>query len=305
MSADPSREGPVFSVIVPTHSRPRSLGSCLAALAAQDYPRERFEVIVVDDEGQPPAAAVVDRFRSELDVRLIVQTRGGPGQARNRGARRASGRLLAFTDDDCLPDPAWLSRLQAAVERRPDAMVGGRVINALAENRYSSASQLITDIVYAHYNAVPERARFCASNNLALPAAAFHEIGGFDPRFRVVACEDRDLCDRWTHAGRCLVYAPEVVVRHAHPMGLPEFMRQHFVYGRGAVHFHRLRAGRGSGRMRDEMAFHADLRNLLLRPFRHLRPREALTTAALMILWQTVNAAGFFYESFARTGYRA
>jgi GT2 family glycosyltransferase len=304
VSARPGGE-PLITVIVPTRSRPRSLAGCLAALAAQDYAATRFEVIVVDDGGDPPAAAVVDRFRGALDVRLIAQPHRGPARARNRAAREAAGRLLAFTDDDCRPDPAWLRRLESALARHPAAMVGGRVANALAHNRYSSASQLITDIVFAHYNAVPEYARFCTSNNLALTAAAFREIGGFDQRFRLVACEDRDLCDRWTHAGRPLVYVPEAVVNHAHTMGLAEFVRQHFTYGRGAVHFHRLRARRRSGRMRDEMGFHANVRNWLVRPFRRRRPGDALTMAGLLLVWQTVNVAGFLYESVARTGYRA
>ena len=159
------------------------------------------------------------------------------------------------------------------------------------------------DIVYAHYNARPERARFVASNNLAVPAEGFAAVGGFDESFVVVASEDRDLCDRWTHEGRPLVYAADAVVGHAHAMGLPGFLRQHFTYGRGAVHFHRLRGGRASGRLRDEMGFHADVRNWLGRSLR-LRPRrDAVTMTALVLAWQAANAAGFAYESLVRTGY--
>ena len=304
MSAPTAGGRPLFTVIVPTRNRPRQLAGCLAALAAQDYPREGFQVIVVDDGGDAPARPAVDAYLADLDLRLIVQPHRGPGQARNLAAREAEGRLLAFTDDDCRPDPCWLRRLASALARHPAAMVGGRVTNALDDNRYSSASQVITDIVYAHYNADPEDARFCASNNLAVAAAAFREIGGFDRGFRIVACEDRDLCDRWIHAGRRLVYAPEAVVRHAHSMGLGGFVRQHFTYGRGAVHFHRLRARRSSGRMRDEMRFHANVRNWLVEPLSRRRPLEAVSLAGLLFVWQAANAVGFLYERVSRSGYR-
>lgn len=299
------REPPLVTVVVPTHGRPEALVRCLSALAAQDYPPERFEVIVVDDGGDPLVGTVVDRFRDSLAVRLLVQPHGGPARARNRGASAASGALLAFTDDDCRPEPDWLARLAAALEGRPRAMVGGRVVNALPENRYAGASQLVTDIVYEHYNAEPESARFCASNNLALGRTAFEEIGGFDERFLVLACEDRDLCDRWTHSGRTLVYASEAVVAHAHAMGPAGYVRQHFTYGRGAVHYHALRRERGSGRMRDEMSFHARAADWLARALRGRRPADLLITTGLLLVWQAANSAGFLYESVARTGYRA
>lgn len=98
---------------------------------------------MVDDGGTaelPP----VDGLR----MRLLRRERGGPGAARNDGARAAQGELLAFTDDDCLPDPGWLRALCAA--SAPGTMVGGRTVNALAANRFAEATQHIQDLVYAH-----------------------------------------------------------------------------------------------------------------------------------------------------------
>ena len=296
---------PLLSVVVPTRDRPAALARCLAALAAQRYPTERFEVVIVDDGGAPGAAEATLAAAGPLDARVLVQPHGGPARARNLGARAARGRLLAFTDDDCRPQPGWLAALEAALAARPGAMVGGRVTNLLSDNRFAEASQLVTDIVYAHYNAGPGDARFVASNNIAVPAADFAAAGGFDERFLVIAAEDRELCDRWIHQGRPLVYAPAAVVGHAHEMGLREYLRQHFTYGRGAVHFHRLRAGRGSGRMRDEMGFHADLGGRLARRLRGRPPREAAEMAALMLAWQAANAAGFLYERVTGGGYGA
>jgi GT2 family glycosyltransferase len=295
---------PDFSVVIPTRDRPEPLQRCLAALVAQDFPRDRFEVLVVDDGGRLSPRPVVDAFRAALSLDLLVVSHGGPGRARNRAVDRARGRYLAFTDDDCRPDPGWLRGLEVALARTPDALVGGRVANALSDNPFSCASQAVTDLVYAHYNARPEAARFFASNNMAIARPAFESIGGFDDRFVILACEDRELCDRWRAAGRRMVYAPAAVVYHAHALDLRSYVGQHFTYGRGAAHFHRIRAERGSGTMREEMSFHLDLGNWLARPFRGRRLADAATTAALLLIWQAANLAGFVYERIVRTGYR-
>lgn len=295
---------PSVSVIVPTHGRPAALALCLAALGAQNYPAQCFEVIVVDDGGSPPAGLVVDEFRDALHVRHLTQAHAGPARARNRGARAATGELLAFTDDDCRPDPGWLDRLVAALEQSPGAMVGGRVVNALPSNRCATASQLIVDAVYSYYNERSTRAQFCASNNLGVAREDFEAIGGFDERFTVLACEDRDLCDRWTHSGRTLAYAPDAVIRHAHAMGVAGFVRQHFAYGRGAHHYHRLRRARGSGRLSDDLLFYREAAPWFRTALRGRRPADAVATTGLLLVWQVANAAGFTYEAAVKTGYR-
>lgn len=293
-----------FSVIVPTYNRPAPLRDCLSALAIQSFPRERFEVLIADDGGQWSPAALVMEFEPMLSIRLITLTHGGPGPARNRAAEIAQGRWLAFTDDDCRPDTDWLKRLATTFSHSPGAMIGGRVINALDRNPYSRASQLITDLVYAHYNKIPESARFFASNNMAMAAEAFHALGGFDEGFRVVAAEDRELCDRWRMSGLSMVYQEDAVVRHAHNLNLAGFVSQHFNYGRGAAWFHHIRANRGSGRLWNELSFHLDFPNWLSHFDRKRLLAECIQTIVLLAVWQVTNLLGYLYEILVRSGYR-
>src|ERR1700692_4042424 len=103
----------VFSVIVPTFNRPALLGGCISALALQNYPRHAYEVIVADDGGSYDLEALVRPFAGEMNVRFVRQKNRGPATARNLGAEAATGRFLAFTDDDCQPAPAWLGALEA------------------------------------------------------------------------------------------------------------------------------------------------------------------------------------------------
>ena len=282
---------PFFSLIVPTYERPAQLASCLDALARLDYSPERFEVIVVDDGSVVAPASVVEQFRDALDVRLYSQKNSGPASARNFGAEHARGAVLAFTDDDCEPDPLWLRALAARFARTPDRIVGGRTLNALPLNLYSETSQTIIEVVYAHFNADPEDARFFASNNLAIPAGRFRELRGFDETFKT--SEDRELCDRWLARGLRMTYAPEAVVRHSHNLTLRSLWRQHFGYGRGARRFHHARATRGEGRFKPDMDFYL---KLLRASSSQTRKTRAAQLTALLLWSQLANTTGFFYE---------
>lgn len=237
---------------------------------------------------------VAGPFHSRLDLTLLTQPRSGPATARNLGAARSRGRFLAFTDDDCRPDPGWLVNLTAALETAPGDLVGGRTVNTLRPNLCSSASQLLIDYLYRYYNSDPVQARFLTSNNLALAAANFRSLGGFDTSFPLAAGEDRDLCDRWLTCGGRIRYVPQAVVHHAHHLTLSGFWRQHFRYGRGAFHFHQARDRRGQGPIRVEpLGFYTDLIRF---PLAHKVRGRSLALAALVALSQAANAAGFFWE---------
>src|SRR4051812_48063528 len=103
--SDPAVAGrePFISVIIATYQRPRILRGCLEALSRSDYPRDRFEVLAVDDGGTVDLGFVPE-FRDRMDVTLLRSRHGGPALARNVGLARAKGEFVAFTDDDCLVD---------------------------------------------------------------------------------------------------------------------------------------------------------------------------------------------------------
>jgi len=288
---------PFFSIIIPTYNRPQQLATCLQALAQLDYPHERFEIIVVDDGSDIFLESIVPPFCNGVELTLLKQANAGPAAARNHGAKQARGDYLAFTDDDCTPAPGWLQTFAAVFSETPNCLAGGRTINRLTDNLFSTTSQVIVDIVYRHYNANPQQARFFASNNMAMPAQRFHELGGFNTNFRT--SEDRELCDRWRHRGWRMIYAEDAVIYHAHELTLRKFCRQHYAYGQGAYRYHQIRAQRHSGTMAGEMKFHANLQNWLLYPFTQVRWTKALPLVGTLLLWQIINTAGFFTEVLA------
>lgn len=230
---------PSVSLIIASYQRPQQLVECLANLEMLDYPRERLEIIVIDDGSTPPYAPLLQDLSERLPLLMLRQKNGGPSVARNAGASHSSGELLAFTDDDCYPRPDWLKILVVRQQQVPEAMIGGYTMNGLVENPYASASQRLIDILYAHYNADPQQARFFTGNNMLMRRVDFEAVGGFSPLFRQAAAEDRNICARWLASGRPLIYVPEAQILHRHNLNLRKFWRQHMLYARGAIRFQR------------------------------------------------------------------
>jgi GT2 family glycosyltransferase len=286
---------PRFSVIVPTFRRPDALARCLDALVRQTYPRERFEVVVADDGSGAPPTAVVERVSGAMNVSLVEASHGGPGAARNAAAARAGGDYLAMTDDDCIPEPDWLERLDAAVGASPGALVGGRVENGLDDNPMAEASQLLVGYLYEYFASDPSSTiRFFTTNNLAIPAEQFRQLGGFDVVSIGDTAEDRDLCDRWVRSGGMLVYDPSSVVRHHSPLSFSGFVRQHYRYGRGAVHFHAARVTRGGPPVRLEpLAFYV---GMLRHPARRHPGVGAILPTMLLAASQISYASGYLVQ---------
>ncbi len=285
---------PYTSVIIPTYNRPERLGACLGALARLDYPGDRLEVIVVDDGSPQTLEPVLAPFNPQLNLTLIQQANRGPATARNRGAAAAQGDLLVFTDDDCLPEPGWLRAFAVCWQSAPGALLGGKTLNALAENLYSTASQQLIDYLYDYYNQPNQAIQFFASNNIAMGRDRFLEIGGFDVTFPLAAAEDREFCDRWLHLGYSLEYVPEAQIRHAHHLTLGSFWRQHFGYGRGAFCFHQVRAQRKAEPIQVEpLSFYTDL---LTYPLKAKSSHPGLLVSGLFFLSQVATTTGFFRE---------
>ncbi len=232
--------GPGFSVVVPAFERVHGLQRCLAALAAQQDVPGGLEVVVSID-GEDPAPAQVEMIApADLDLHVLGSPRTGPAGARNRGAAVATGPLIAFVDDDCEPGPHWAAAMVAALERQPDAVVGGPVVNAHPRDACAAAAHAVLDALYA----TPPH-QFLATANLALSRERFIALAGLDERFPTAAAEDRDFCARAHEAGMPVVLIQEAGVRHHRPSGVRHLWRQYVGYGRGARRLARQRANIG------------------------------------------------------------
>lgn len=252
---------------------------------------------MVDDGSPQPLDSLVRVWQDRLPVRLVRQRNAGPAAARNYGVSQAQSELLAFTDDDCAPQPGWLRALSEQLVKSPKTLVGGRTINALRHNPYASASQLLIDYLYEQWNDRAGQARFFASNNIAMRTDEFRALGGFDVSYTLAASEDREFCERWSAAGGTLSYVPQATILHSHDLTLGSLWRQHFTYGRGAWQFYVSRAARGGQLFKPDPRFYT---GLLRYPFRRVRRRQSdagpVPLLLLLMLTQGASFVGFMVE---------
>ena len=183
---------PRLSVVVPTLRRPALLRRCLQALLAQRIDAHAFEVIVVDDGREEAVRALVGELdaqqRHTPPLRYLRPSSGrGPAAARNLGWRAARAPVIAFTDDDTLPDADWLTAGERALLRNPRwAGLCGRVEVPRPEGASARPSdhELMTRGLAS--------AEFVTANAF-VRRAALERVGGFDERFTRAWREDSDL----------------------------------------------------------------------------------------------------------------
>jgi len=210
------------SVVVASHARHLRLRWLLNALEEQTLVPGRWEVVVVHDYDPATAERVIDRHPLKeagvLNQIAIPAGAGSPSRQRNLGWRSASAELIAFTDDDCRPEPEWLERLVEAAGRAPGEIVQGATRPDPLERNVLAAPHVRTMSI----DPVGPYAQTC---NILYPCELLERLGGFDEE--AIAGEDVGLSLRARAAGIRISAAPDAIVNHAvESHTLPGILRQ-------------------------------------------------------------------------------
>ena len=207
---------PLVSFVIPVRNDASRLQRCLASVTANDYPRDRIEIIVVDNESSDASA----RVGVDAGATVLTSAATSVAELRNSGASQAVGTILAFVDADHEIDRGWI---RAAVDVLSAASIAAAGAPCLTDPS--------PNWVQRQYDAmrrrpvIREEVLWLGSGNLAVKKGVFDQVGGFDAR--LIACEDVDLCNRIRQAGHRIIADP--AMRNVH-YGDPKTLKALF-YG--------------------------------------------------------------------------
>lgn len=197
---------PFVSVIIPHYQDLAGLKICLAAIEAQTYPRDRFEVVVADNNSPVGAPAVGEVVAGR--AHLVIVTEKGAGPARNGAVAASRGQVLAFIDSDCVAEPAWLEEGVRALDRYD--LVGGHVSVLVSDPVHMTSAEAFERVFAFDFKTYIEKKGFTGAGNMFCRRELFDRAGGF----RVGMSEDVEWSRRAVAMGARLGYAPTAIVGH-------------------------------------------------------------------------------------------
>jgi glucosyl-dolichyl phosphate glucuronosyltransferase len=215
------------SVVICAYNRAHLLQLCIDSLHALDFPKEKFEVVVVDNNSTDNTGAVcagISQRYPSLNFRYLKEMQQGVGYTRTRGAREATGELIAYIDDDCLAEPDWLSKIVAFYNEHPEAMsTGGRIIPKYLAPMAGWFGKYFWGLV-GNYDLGQkifrmQGVRYPSGANMHFRKKAFEQYGYFDGALgrsgkSLVAGEEKAMYLKLIAGNEAVYYLPHVIVHH-------------------------------------------------------------------------------------------
>lgn len=219
---------PFVSVIIPVKDREEDLFECLDSIISQSYPKDRMEIIVVDDGSEKKIELKEFAF-----VRLLrnEKTRG-QSYCRNIGVREAKGEILAFIDSDCTAGRTWLEELIPYFSFSSIGAVGGYVDGYFSETHLDRYEKVFSPLFMGNkpfFGLKDFSMTYLPFCNLLVRKHVYTDLLGI--REELYVGEDVDFCLRMREKGHLLLYVPYGGVKHKHRRRLKDFAKRRFDYG--------------------------------------------------------------------------
>lgn len=221
-NAERATEWPTVSVIIPVYNDLVRLRSCLARLMEQDYPRDRYEVIVVDNASNDDVASALEEFPNTV---LLYEGTPGSYAARNKAISWVTSEVLAFTDSDCLPDVNWIKAGVSKLRSEPQCgLVAGRIDLFFADPDAPTAVELYESIKAFDQEGYANHKHFGATANVFTWRRLMDEVGVFDQTRK--SGGDAEWGKRVFKADYRVVYSADALVLHPARRSFGELFRK-------------------------------------------------------------------------------
>ncbi len=203
-------DAPFISVIIPVFNDAQRLEKCLDSLENQTFPKDRYEIIIVDNASTVDLKGLVNRYKN---CHYLYEAKPGSYAARNKGLSSATGEIIAFTDSDCIPATDWIEKGVLALLEHPECGFIGGAIRLF----YNNPDYLTGVEIYESLKGFPqqhyiERENFGATANVFTYRKVIDTVGLFNDKLK--SGGDSEWGKRVASAGYQLVYANEVEVGH-------------------------------------------------------------------------------------------
>jgi glycosyltransferase involved in cell wall biosynthesis len=198
------------SVIIPVYNDLERLKICLEALEEQTYPRNLYEVIVVNND---PSQTIEPHVVNFDNVRVICESHRSSYAARNKGILNAKGAVIAFTDSDCIPKSDWIEKGVTNLLNEPHCgLVAGRIEIFCSDPENPTAIELYEKITAFKQRMYVDRLKFGATANLFTFKNIINEVGPFN--YTVLSSGDSEWGNRVFKAGYKQIYADDTCISH-------------------------------------------------------------------------------------------
>lgn len=223
------------SVIIPVYNDAERLQKCLAALEAQTYPQDLYEVIVVDNASDESIKEIVEQYQQTV---ATYEQQSGSYAARNRGISIAKGEIFAFTDSDCIPASDWIEKGVVALENNPDCgIIGGKIKLFFRDNNHLTAVELYEDLTAFPQKRHIEKNHFTPTANLFTYKKIFDQVGKFNQNLK--SNGDREWCQLAYQQGYKITYDENTIISHPARYYFKEIYRRYLRMAGGRVDAYR------------------------------------------------------------------
>lgn len=290
-------KSPAFSVVIPLYNDKSRILALLGSLGDQSC--RDFEAILVDDNSTDGSFELAKNYKAGYGLKIFrTKKNSGPAIARNQGIKNAKGKIILFTDSDCILPPDWIQSYSKLLDSHKDVLTGrvemlpsnilGDSMSALG---FPAGGSLGFDKMWkVGQDGSTVQIVTC---NCAVRKKVFDEIGLFDETFPLPFGEDTEMSQRMLKRGYKIYYTPLVYIKHPPRSDLKSFARWSFRRGRGVYHLKRKVPLEGFVKLR-----FWSMKNVLSNAF---KTYKAPVIIILFLMYNIIQQSGYVTEMLSPT----